>query len=38
MSTAKDPKRTAYAFAIGLAVGIVVYKVVVELVWPMVVG
>ena len=37
MSSAKDPKRTAYSFAIGLAAGFVVYKVL-ELVWPMVVG
>jgi hypothetical protein len=35
MSTS-TPKRTTYAFAIGLAVGIVLYLVVVELVLPMV--
>jgi hypothetical protein len=36
--TAHNPKRTAWAFAIGLAAGIVLYKVVVDLLWPLLAG
>lgn len=35
---AENTKRTTRAFIIGLAVGILIYVVVVELLWPLVAG